>query len=163
MKRSETSIKTERLWLRQIDETDAESIVALRSGEDVYKYFINPKKLTVDEHRVWYNNVYIKSDDRIDWIAVDDETGEFIGVYGAKKIDYRIVEVSYITAGGKKHKGYASEAVNAVIDWCKLKWKAMEFIVNIQENNEGSLRFALSLGFASYDYKNNFVKLKLKK
>ena len=35
--RSDTSIKTERLWLRKIDETDAEAIVSLRQDEDVYK------------------------------------------------------------------------------------------------------------------------------
>ncbi len=45
MKRSDTSIKTKRLWLRQIDETDAESIVALRSVKEVYKYFLTPMKI----------------------------------------------------------------------------------------------------------------------
>lgn len=45
--RSNTSIKTERLWLRQIDETDTESIVKIRSEESVYRYFLNPVRINI--------------------------------------------------------------------------------------------------------------------
>lgn len=145
--RSETSIRTERLWLRQIDETDAESIISLRSKENVYKYFLNPIKLTVDGHREWYNNVYIHSYDRIDWIAVDDRTGELIGVYGAKRVDAGSVEVSYITEPSHKHKGYASEAVEAIIHWCEKQWSISEIIANIHIENKESISLAKKLGF----------------
>ena len=145
--RSETSIKTERLWLRQIDETDAESIVSLRSKENVYKYFLNPVKLTIDRHKEWYNNTYINSYDCIDWIAVDDETGEFIGVYGAKKVDSGSVEVSYITESSHQHKGYAAEAVEAIILWCEKQWSIVKIIANIHIENKESINFAQKLGF----------------
>lgn len=161
MKRSETSIKTERLWLRQIDETDSESIVVLRSDEDVYKYFLNPKRLSVAEHRVWYNTDYIKSDDRIDWIAVDDETGEFIGVYGAKKMDDATVEVSYLTAERKKHQGYAAEAIKAIMDWCQSEKKEAIFVVNIHEENIPSIKFAEYMGFHTVKKKGLFLEMRM--
>lgn len=160
--RSETSIKTERLWLRQIDETDAESIVALRSDENVYKYFLNPVKLMIEEHRKWYEEQYIDDYSRVDWIAVDDETGAFIGVYGAKKVDEDTVEVSYITSSSHQHRGYAREAVAAIINWCKDKLKVVDFVVNVHENNEGSLKFAQSMGFILRDNTGCFTKLHLK-
>lgn len=160
MKRSETSIKTKRLWLRQIDETDAESIVALRSDENVYKYFLNSKKLTVDEHRVWYNNVYAKFEDRIDWIAVDDETGEFIGVYGSKKEDGNSVEVSYITNPDHQNKGFALEAVNGIIDWCVDNWHISSVTVCIHKDNNPSLEFVYRLGFKKKELTDKtFIKM----
>ena len=79
--RSETSIKTDRLWLRQIDETDAEAIVSLRQDEKVYRYFKNPVKITAEGHRDWYRDGYCNNDNRIDWIAVDDVTGAFISTF----------------------------------------------------------------------------------
>lgn len=120
--RSDTSIKTDRLWLRQIDETDAEAIVSLRSDEEVYRYFLNPVRITVDAHKVWYKEQYSSDDNRIDGIAVDDETGTFIGVYGVKKDVDGTVEVSYITHPIYKGYGYASEAIESVIKWSVDKW-----------------------------------------
>lgn len=163
MKRSETFIVTKRLWLRQMDETDAESVAGLRSDENVYKYFLNPVKLTVEMHREWYREQYCKSDTRIDWIAVDDGTGEFIGVYGAKITDSDTVEISYITADLHKHFGYASEAVEAIINWCENKWSLYTFVTNIHKENIASIRFAEKLGFAATEESDEFIRLERRK
>lgn len=160
MKRSETSIKTDRLWLRQIDATDAESIVKLRSDESVYKYFLNPVRLSIDEHKKWYREIYNTSDERIDWIAVDDETGEFIGIYGAKKDVDGSIEISYLTVNEKKHQGYASEAIRAIIKWCRGKLEEATFMVQIHKNN-ASIQFAKKIGFHYYKKLGHFLKLKL--
>lgn len=109
--RSNTSIKTERLWLRQIDETDTESIVKIRSEESVYRYFLNPVRINIEDHNAWYKKSYCLDENRIDWIAVDDKSGAFIGVYGVKKIDETSIEVSYITTHLHKECGYVLEAI----------------------------------------------------
>lgn len=163
MKRSETTIVTKRLWLRQMDETDAESVTGLRSDENVYKYFLNPVKLTVEMHREWYRERYCKSDTRIDWIAVDDRTGEFIGVYGAKITDSDTVEISYITADLHKHSGYASEAVEAIMSWCEARWSLDTFIATVHKENTASIRFAEKLGFAATEESNEFIRLERRK
>lgn len=159
MRRSDAPIKTERLWLRQIDETDAESIVSLRSDENVYKYFLNPVKISTTDHGIWYDEQYKKDNSRIDWIAVDDETGDFIGVYGVKKLDENTVEVSYITKPDKQGRGYAKESVKAIIQWCRLRWGVLLFIVNIHCENASSIIFASALGFkesSKYNLKDHF-------
>lgn len=159
MKRSTSHITTERLWLRQIDETDTESIVGLRSDERVYQYFLNPSKLTADEHLHWYREKYIRDLNRMDWIAVDDDTGAFIGIYGAKKLSFDEAEISYITAGRMMRKGYASEAVEAVINWCVEQWRIRIAVVEIHKENLVSIAFADRMGFKNTDSNEAFIKM----
>ena len=147
MRRSITSIKTDRLWLRQIDETDAEAIVDIRSDKNVYKYFLNPVKISIDDHRRWYNEQYKNDDNRIDWIAVDDKSGDFIGIYGAKMVERNTAEVSYITKPDKQGCGYAKEAVEAIIRWCVDYWGVNSAIVTINKGNKRSISFARHLEF----------------
>ena len=157
MRRSDTTIKTDRLWLRQIDETDADSIVCLRGDEEVYKFFLNPTKLTVSEHKKWYEFSYILSDNRIDWIAVDDNSGSLVGVYGAKKNDAsKSVELSYITAPEKQHMGYASEAMAAIEQWCIKQWKTEVFVLSVHKDNKSSIKFADKNGFKRFKEEDNF-------
>ncbi len=160
MKRSSSFIKTERLFLRQIDETDAESIVALRSDEKVYRFFLNPVKLTVEDHRNWYSNNYNNDDGRLDWIAVNDADGHLVGVYGAKMTENREIELSYITAPDMQGRGYAAEAVRAVIEWCKSNWSPCHrFMVNVHKDNGASLSFAESLGFFTDSENSGFIRM----
>ena len=160
--RSETSIKTKRLFMRQIDETDASAIVSLRSDENVYKFFLNPIKLTVEDHLSWYHNSYCNNTNRIDWVAVTDNGGEFIGVYGANREQDNTVELSYITNPKQLHRGYASEAVKAIIDWCTEKWETTSYKVTIHKGNEVSIGFAHKLGFVkAEDVDDAFICMKL--
>lgn len=163
MKRSVTSIKTAHLFLRQIDETDAESIVSLRSEEEVYKFFFNPVKLTVFDHQFWYWNHYIHDTSRIDWVAVDDNSGAFIGVYGLKRIDVDIAEISYITKRDQQGNGYAKEAVEAVVSWCVDHWKISEFVAAIHKENKDSICFAEALGLERAGSEGCFIKMKMRR
>lgn len=158
--RSDTSIKTDRLWLRQIDETDATEIVRLRSDEKVYKYFLNPVKISVDQHALWYKDAYANDDSRVDWIAVDDQDGSFIGVYGAKRVE-DVVEVSYITDPSHKNQGYAAEAVKAIIEWAKKYWDIFVFEAIVHCDNNESISFASKLGFSAIRKQGNFVTMNI--
>ena len=157
--RSDTTIKSDRLWLRQIDETDAEAIVSLRSEEDVYKYFLNPVRLTLDDHKKWYKNRYCRDKDRIDWIAVNNENGAFVGVYGAKRELDNAVEVSYITNPLYRSEGYASEAVNSIIQWCMEHWGIGEAVAVIHRENKASICFAENNGFHEKARHDDFITM----
>ena len=159
MKRSKSAMATERMWLREIDETDGDCIVSLRSDEDVYRYFLNPVKLTIQDHLRWYKETYCNDRGRIDWIAVDDENGDFIGVYGAKISGEKGAEISYITAKEQRGRGYAKEAVEAVMNWCEKKWDISLFYVLIHVDNKASISFARQLGFSKNDENGAFVRM----
>ena len=156
MRHSESHIRTERLWLRQIDESDTETVVRLRSDPAVYRYFASPHRLTNAEHLAWYRGSYRSNDNRIDWIAVEDITGRVVGLYGAKR-NASCVEVSYLTAPDAQGRGYAAEAVSAVSDWAKRMWQANSAIAVIHAENASSIRFAERLGFEPRNKSGDFV------
>ena len=150
MKRSASHITTDRLWMRQIDETDAQSIVKLRSKDRIYRYFLNPKELTLGEHNCWYRNNYVPNENRIDWMAVNDNDGTFVGVFGAKKVGLGEAEI---------RKGYASEAVRAIISWCVNSWTISFVMVEIHKDNKSSIQFAKKLGFQKKSDNGSFLRM----
>lgn len=156
MRRSDTSIKTERLWLGQIDETDAEAIVSLRADKEVYRYFLNPVKISAADHKKWYEEQYKDDRNRIDWVAVGDYSGDFIGVYGAKKVDENTVEVSYITKPDKQGYGYAKEALESIIEWCMENWDFSILIAEVHHDNKSSIEFIKKPGFYECGYRDAF-------
>ncbi len=160
MKRSISHIRTKRLWLREIDETDTAEIVKIRSDGNVNKYFHNVSKLTQKAHICWYWDEYIKNDDKIEWIAVKDDDGRFVGVYGAKRLKGQEVELSYISVQNLQRQGFASEALGAVMEWCKSQWMAYTAVVSVHRDNTPSLTFAQSMGFDYVDRNGDFMIMK---
>ncbi len=141
-------LRTARLTLRGISEEDTQAIVSLRSEPNVYKFFISPHQITVEEHLAWYKNNYLFNEDRLDWIALDTNNN-LVGIFGVKKVTKgsKEVAVSYILNPAQYGKGYASEAVNRLIQFCRDEWKCVYVVAEVHEENTGSIRFAEKLGF----------------
>ncbi len=156
-------LQTARLTLRGISEEDTYAIVALRTDPNVYKFFVSPHQITVEEHLEWFRNNYIFNDDRIDWIAFG-ACNNLAGIFGVKREtkDSKEAEVSYILSPEKYGKGYASEAVKRLIQFCREEWKVNYVTAEIHENNADSIRFAESLGFKQEEKKRFFIRFKRK-
>ncbi len=146
MKHSESHMATERLWLREIDESDAHTIVSLRSNPKVYRFFENPCAVTIPGHRKWYWENYVPNQQRIDWMAIDNETGKVVGVYGAKYISGHIM-LSYLTSADMQGNGYAREAVERIMRWGLEYWKSNHFFAVIHKDNFASIHFIEQLLF----------------
>lgn len=154
-------LKTERLLLRGIEEDDARYIAKLRSDPGVYRYFRKPCKLTLVEHLQWYRNSYIKDQNRIDWIAVSSE-GACIGIFGVKRAGSQAkeAEVSYILSPSYYKMGYAREAVERMIEFCRTKWGVIDVIADIHAENTDSRRFAEKTGFREISRTGDFIRYK---
>lgn len=160
MSHSASHIKTERLWLREIDESDAGTIVRLRSDPKVYCYFSSPHKLTEDEHRKWYLENYVENAGRTDWIALDDESGHIVGVFGAELENgcdqcYN-VELSYMINPDDYGKGYASEAIRGIMQYCALNFPVGSFFAKVHIENKKSICFIKRMGFSLAGRQGNF-------
>lgn len=156
-------IKTERLVLREIIESDANQIVAWRSNPEVYKYFTVPKKLTMAEHLNWYRNLYLLDSDRIDMIALEKIKQIPIGVFGMKKqAGGTCVEVSYLVAPQFQAQGYAREAINALMFFAKENLGCKTAKAEIHKNNISSITFAKRLGFSEKKIESDFIVMKKK-
>lgn len=141
-------LKTARLTMRGIAEEDTNAIVVMRSNPDVYRFFVLPHQITEEEHLNWYRNSYLFNKNRIDWIAFDT-TNNLIGVFGVKRENENSIEaeISYILAPEQYGKGFAAEAINRLMQFCKEEWNCTSVIAEIHNDNMDSIRFAERLGF----------------
>lgn len=143
------NIVTDRLILRDITVQDTELIVDWRSDPEIYKYFLDPHPLDKKEHLDWYWDHYIFNLDRFDFMAVKRDTASPIGVFGIKRegCGSKEAEVSYILAPGEQGRGYASEAVTALMGYIKTEWKCQRVIAIIHKDNQTSICFIRKLGY----------------
>ena len=141
-------LKTARLTMRGIAEEDTNAIVVMRSNPDVYRFIVSSHQITEEEHLNWFRNSYLFNKSRIDWIAFDT-ANNLVGVFGVKRENENSLEaeVSYMLAPEQYGKGFAAEAVNRLIQFCKEEWNCTSVIAEIHNDNLDSIRFAERLGF----------------
>ncbi len=155
------SLKTRRLYLREIEYKDAGTIVEWRSKPENYQYFFNPKPITIQEHIKWFLDVYQKDLDRLDWMCFRKEEEEAIGVFGIRrrKADSTgcETEISYLLDQKAQHLGYGKEAITALQQWAVIHWNTTVFLAAVHRENESSKRFAEKLGFSLQKASGNFL------
>lgn len=140
------NIITERLILRGINESDTDNIVSWRSDPDVYKYFKQPHKISAAEHNNWYNTSYLFNANRFDWMGLEKESSNRIGIFGLVR-EGNIAEINYILSPNAQHKGYAAEGVMSMIKYASANWNTHTIIAEIHKDNTPSLVFIKRLGF----------------
>lgn len=147
-------VQTPRLTLRELGPGDTDLIVSWRSEPSVYRYFLSPHPLTAAEHNSWYTQRYLHNPDRYDWIAVAGSLP--VGVFGLIR-QGNVAEVNYLLAPDAQHRGYAAEAVTALLDWARCNWHVQYALAEIHRENQPSLHFAASLGFELTGERGDFL------
>ena len=155
VKKTDT-LRTERLTLRGIDETDTAEIVHLRAEPSVFRFFKSPHQITPAEHINWYSQKYLYDDSRFDWICIENASGKKIGVFGLVK-DEDTAEVNYLLAKESQHNGYAAEAVTELMRYAADHWHCSRIIAEIHEDNQPSIGLAERLGFRLISYHKPFA------
>ncbi len=139
-------IETTRLFLRNIEESDAETIVRWRSDPAVYRFFKSPHKLTIEEHLSWYRTRYAVDDNRFDFMCLERDGGCPVGVFGLI-INEDSAELNYLLAPYAQHKGYAKEALEGLIEFASTKKLITTFRAEIHKENLPSVILIKRLGF----------------
>lgn len=143
-------IRTKRLYLREITEQDAQTIVEMRNDPQVYRFFRAPHAVTLEEHLHWYRMKYLMQADRFDWIAFLEN--QPVGVFAlSKQASCTKAEVNYWIRSDNWGNGYAQEAVSALLEWAKTVWGVTVVCAIIHCNNAASIRFAERMGFRKKD------------
>ena len=153
-----TSLATERLTLRGIDETDAAVIVSWRGDPAVYRYFKSPRRITEEEHLQWYRGRYLPDETRCDWMCLRQSDGAKIGVFGLIRRG-EAAEVSYLLAPEARGQGYAGEAAAALLAYAAADWKITRATAEIHRDNAPSLALAKRLGFSETARQGDFIIL----
>ena len=149
---TDISISTERLFLRPIQKSDAESVFRYRSDaltnkyqgwipktiDDVVNFIEKRVSSTIDVSGTWFQLVIIKKEDN-----------KVIGDVGLHFFDpeNKQVEIgSTIDKNWQKH-GYASEALSEIFRYLFEELDKHRITASIDPRNEGSIKLVEKLGF----------------
>jgi len=130
-------LKTKRLLLRKMKDTDAPALLFLRSDDRVMQYIGQEKTKTVEEAEGFIQkiNTSVDAHESIMWaIALMNDPGTMIGTicfWNILKDHYR-AEVGYVLHPDHWHKGIMKEALQTVIDFgfTEMKLHSMEGHIN---------------------------------
>ncbi len=149
-------IKTERLILREMKETDLDALYAVLSDPDIMQHY----PYSFDEERV--RNWIARNIDRYQtfgfglWAVCLKDSGEMIGDCGLTMQVIRGVikpEIGYHIRADQQRQGYAREAAMAVRDWTFQNTPFNEIYSYMKYTNIPSARTAESWGCKfAYEY-----------
>ena len=150
--KNDLDIITERLELRAIKLDDAEALYRYRSDaitnqyqgwiprtlDDAYDFIGNEVAKTIDQYDTWFQFAIIKKDN-----------DELIGDIGVHFLDEEKCQVEIGCTLAKNHhgKGFAREALNAIIKYLFVDLNKRRIISSIDPRNANSIKMVESLGF----------------
>jgi len=80
-------------------------------------------------------------------LCILTQDGQKIGILGYSLNEKQVREIGYLYLPEFHGKGYASEALNALIRWCEKEIKVTEFAAVVSEGNVGSMKVLERAGF----------------
>lgn len=134
-------IRTERLLLRRAKAEDLEPIHAILGDPRAMRYWSTPPHATLEESRLWLGRMIDAPPESDDYIVELD--GRVIGKAGC----WRLPDIGYILAPDLWGKGYAREALEAVIAHLFATRDLPTITADVDPRNAASIGLLLRLGF----------------
>lgn len=153
MARENNILETKRLFLREMNTDDYEALYAVLADSDIMLHY----PYSFDEKRVkgWIErnmNRYKENGFGL-WAVCLRDTGEMIGDCGLtlQNIDgEQLPEIGYHIRKDCQHRGYATEAADAVRDWAFQNTDYMVLFSYCKYTNVASIKTAESIGMKFY-------------
>ena len=123
-------LKSDRLVLRQFKENDAEEICNGFINQKEFLYYANKKITTLDEEKKFLKNIEekYKSNNYYNWLITLKESKKIIGTINLRVEEKNeTVEVNYALDNRYTDKGYMTEALNLVKEYCLNELKVNRF------------------------------------
>ncbi|MDB4170808.1 GNAT family N-acetyltransferase [Polaribacter sp.] len=112
-------LKTHRVTLRALNLEDAETLLALRSSEEINKFVITKRMQNLEEAKDFIQtcNALYKKEKRIFWVLTNQV--EILGTVVLHRISLarKYAEIGYKLKTEKQQKGFISEAMTAVLNF----------------------------------------------
>jgi ribosomal-protein-alanine N-acetyltransferase len=149
-------IRTSRLLLRALHPTDMEALFFLRSDEEVMRYIDRPRAQQLHDIKIFIEQANADIEERtgLTWgICFPDQNTLFgyIGYWRMQPSNYR-AEVGYALHPDYQGKGFAREALEAVIDFGFNQMGLHSIEANINPDNDASRQLLLRCGFVKEAY-----------
>lgn len=136
-------IRTERLVLRRARAEDVEAMHEVLSHPVAMRYWSTPPHETIEQTREWLQSM-IERDPRASEDFVVELEGRVIGKAGC----FRLPEIGYILHPEQWGRGFATEALTAVIARVFARHDVPAITADIDPRNTASIRVLTKLGFA---------------
>lgn len=155
-------LSTERLLLRQMNDSDASQLLKLRSDKITMQYLDKPPMQSLAEASLLITKINgdVSSDDGITWgIVLNDNPGLLIGTIGFWRItkEHYRAEIGYMLLPEYFNKGYMTEALKMAIDFGFNTMNLHSIEANINPGNVASEALLKSAGFVQEAYyRENF-------
>ena len=144
--------ETERLVLRTIEEGDAELQYQLLNSPAVMERLGGPKELHEIEAK-HAKSMQLQARYGFSFLfLIEKESGEFVGHAGMKLVDNELAknvgdhEIGWLIREDRWRRGYAEEAVRAILEWAFLRVGAPHVVALTSTSNEPSWRLMEKLG-----------------
>ena len=134
-------IVTPRLTLRRARLTDLDAVHAMLSHPAAMRYWSTPEHETLDQSRTWLAGMVAGAPGEDDFLI--EHQGRVIGKAGA----WRLPEVGFLLHPDHWGKGFAFEAMTAVIGYLFATHALPELTAEADPRNTASLRLLSKLGF----------------
>jgi [ribosomal protein S5]-alanine N-acetyltransferase len=147
-----TTLTSERLQLRWLDMSDAPALYAMFADEEATRYLSMPAWQTIAkaQESIQRDIREHQTGESLRFGVVLKDTQQLIGSCQIFKIHEasRRAECGYMLARKHWHKGYASEAMQMLIDYCFNELKLNRLEADIDPANVASAQLLQRLGFA---------------
>ena len=145
------TLRTERLLLRRLEETDRNEIFSLRSSEQVNKYLNRKPAESIDEATGFIRmvNRNIQSNESVYWTITRIGTDKLIGticLFGFSA-DNLQAEIGYELLPEYEGRGAMQEAIQEVINFGKRYVGLNSILASSHVNNAKSIKLLERLGF----------------
>ena len=144
-KESDMLISTDRLFLREMEQSDFSALSLILQDKDVMTAY--EKTFSDEEVQAWLDKQLerYRKDGFGLWAVILKETGEMIGQCGLTLQEYNgaeVLEIGYLFQKAYWHHGYATEAAGACRDYAFKVLGASEVYSLIKETNTASRKVA---------------------
>jgi [ribosomal protein S5]-alanine N-acetyltransferase len=114
-------LKTERLLLRRVNNTDVNEIMSLRSNPETMKYIPRPLVKTIEDalEHIAMIDEKIEKNEGINWAITLKDYSKLIGIIGYYRIkpEHYRAEIGYMILPEYNGKGIVSEAIKEVVKY----------------------------------------------
>lgn len=145
------TLETDRLKLRWLESSDAQSLFEIFSDDRVTRYWGFPKFHRVDQARQLVQRVasHFSNHSLYQWGIERRDTSQLIGTCTLASLDQqnRRAEIGFALAHTSWGYGYATEAVAKLIDFAFQEINLHRIEADVDPRNSASLRRLESLGF----------------
>lgn len=155
-------LETNRLFLRQMNETDTDAVFAMRSDADVMRFIRVPQTKRIEAEN-WINLVSSRWEtENIGFCAmIEKSSNRFIGWCGLWRLaETQEIEVGYALFKEFWGKGYAVEASEAFLKYGFNELNLEKIVAVANPENKNSRRVMEKIGM-KYDYIGKFYDLDL--